>query len=84
MLRAGGTNALAVEVFAPAPTDLALIWVDWNPTPADKNMGLWGPCRASTRGAALRHPHVVTSCRALPVEARLTVTAEVANTYRRR
>ena len=39
--RARGTR-VAVEVMAPEPHDLAFMWVDWNPTPADKNMGLWG------------------------------------------
>jgi exo-1,4-beta-D-glucosaminidase len=32
---------LAVEVFAPTEKDLAINWVDWNPAPADKNLGLW-------------------------------------------
>ena len=40
--RAGSRNAVAVEVMAPEPHDLSFMWVDWNPTPADKNMGLWG------------------------------------------
>src|SRR6266567_4251103 len=39
-LRPGARNALAVEVFAPTPGDLGINWVDWNPTPPDKNMGL--------------------------------------------
>lgn len=42
LLAPGAANAIAVEVFAPEPHDLAFMWVDWNPTPADKNMGLWG------------------------------------------
>ena len=37
------TNALAVEVFAPTPPDLQTTWVDWNPSPPDKDMGLWQP-----------------------------------------
>src|SRR5262245_53153614 len=31
-LRPGEKNALAVEVFGPEPHDLAIMWVDWNPT----------------------------------------------------
>ena len=38
-----GRNALAVEVFAPDEHSLALTWVDWNPAPPDKDMGLWRP-----------------------------------------
>ncbi|HMG95896.1 MAG TPA: hypothetical protein VK565_06315, partial [Gemmatimonadaceae bacterium] len=35
----GAVNVLAVEVFAPTPPDLQTTWVDWNPSPPDKNMG---------------------------------------------
>src|ERR1700681_421978 len=40
-LRPGAINALAVEAFAPGKNDLGITWVDWNPTPPDKDMGLW-------------------------------------------
>ncbi len=40
-LKKDGNNALAVEVFAPERYDLGLTWVDWNPTPPDKDMGIW-------------------------------------------
>ena len=57
LLRAGRKAAVAVEVFAPEPTDLAFMWVDWNPTPADKNMGLWGDVYLTDSGPlALRRP----------------------------
>jgi exo-1,4-beta-D-glucosaminidase len=82
LVRAGGRNAVAVEVFIPEPTDLAIMWVDWNPTPADKNMGLWGESYLTDSGPiALRHPHVITKLD-LPslATARLTVTAEAWNT----
>ena len=49
-------NAVAVEVFAPEPHDLAFMWVDWNPTPADKNMGLWGPVAVEHQRAARGAP----------------------------
>ena len=41
-LAKGGRNTLAVEVFAPSEKELGINWVDWNPAPADKDMGLWG------------------------------------------
>jgi len=78
----GQENALAVEVFAPRPVDLAITFVDWNPLPADKDMGLWrGVYLASTGPVALRRPHVITHVD-LPsaAGAHLTVTAEVSNT----
>ncbi len=34
-------NTLVVEVFPPQPGDYTLGFVDWNPEPPDKNMGLW-------------------------------------------
>jgi exo-1,4-beta-D-glucosaminidase len=79
--RPGAANALAVEVKAPEPGDLAFMWVDWNPTPADKNMGLWGDVYLTDSGpVALRRPHV-TSKLDLPslTTAELTVTAEAWN-----
>jgi exo-1,4-beta-D-glucosaminidase len=39
--RPGETNSLAIEVFPSLPHDLAITFVDWNPQPPDKNMGLW-------------------------------------------
>ncbi len=80
-VRPGEANAVAVEVIGPEPHDLAFMWVDWNPTPADKNMGLHGPVYLTESGPlALRHPHVMTDLD-LPslAAARVTVTAEVWN-----
>ena len=80
-VRLGARNALAVEVFPPGVRDLAFNWVDWNPAPPDKNMGLWGPVSLVATGpVAVRHPYV-TSRLDLPSldRARLTVAAEVRN-----
>ena len=44
---AAGVNALAVKVHPPRPGELTIGFVDWNPTPPDRNMGLW-------RGVKLR------------------------------
>lgn len=54
-----GINRLAFEVFAPEPNDLAITWVDWNPSPPDKNMGLFRPAALRLTGPiALAHPQV--------------------------
>jgi exo-1,4-beta-D-glucosaminidase len=54
-----GANAIAVEIFAPTPGDLGINWVDWNPTPPDKNMGLWGAVYLTRGGpVTLRHSYV--------------------------
>jgi len=86
LLRPGAPNALAVAVTAPEPHDLAFMWVDWNPTPADKNAGLWGDVYLDDSGPlALEHP-LVTSDLELPslASARLAVSVEVRNTAARR
>lgn len=74
----GRLNTLAVEVFPPAAKDLAITFVDWNPLPPDKDMGLWRPVRLIARGpVAVRYPQVITRLK-LPA-AELTVTAELQN-----
>ena len=79
--RVGQTNALAVEVFAPRPDDLALTFVDWNPTPPDKMMGLWQGASLTTSGpVAVRFPQVVTKLDTPSLDtAHLTVYAELRN-----
>ena len=65
-----GANALAVLVFAPKPTDLAITFVDWNPMPPDKVMGLYRPVTLTATGpVALRHPQVVTKLNLPPTTA---------------
>jgi exo-1,4-beta-D-glucosaminidase len=76
-----GDNVLAVEVFTPKETDLAITFVDWNPAPPDKSMGLWREVFLSTSGpVAVRHPSVVTDLNE-PINdrANITVTAVVEN-----
>src|SRR3984957_14271891 len=80
-VNAGGDNTLAVQVWAPTENDLAITFVDWNPTPPDKNMGLWREVYLTATGpVALRYPTVVSELN-LPANdrAQLTVTAQVKN-----
>jgi exo-1,4-beta-D-glucosaminidase len=80
-LKPGAQNVLAVQVFAPTENDLAITFVDWNPAPPDKNMGLWREVYLTTSGpVALRYPTVVSKLD-LPNNdsARLTVTAQLKN-----
>jgi exo-1,4-beta-D-glucosaminidase len=80
-IRRTGPNALAVEVIAPEPHDLSIMWVDWNPTPPDKNMGLWGGVYLTESGPmAVRNPLVVPALDVPSLDrATLTVSAEVWN-----
>ena len=76
-----GMNALAVQVWAPTENSLAITFVDWNPAPPDKNMGLWRDVYLTASGpVALRHPAVFAKVDS-PANnsAHLTVTAQVTN-----
>jgi exo-1,4-beta-D-glucosaminidase len=76
-----GENVVAVETFAPGAKDLGINWVDWNPCPADKDMGLWGAVTLLQSGpVTLRSPMVETHFADDSLEsADLTVRALVAN-----
>ncbi|HEV2349692.1 MAG TPA: glycoside hydrolase family 2 protein [Terriglobia bacterium] len=78
---AGQKNALAVEIFPPQPNDLALTWVDWNPLPADKDMGIWRNVYVTTSGpVTLSYPRTITHFDLPSLDtAHLTVVAEAHN-----
>ncbi len=79
-LTAAKLNALAIEVFAPEKNDLAMTWVDWNPTPPDKDMGLWKDVYLSLTGeVSVRHPFVASKLDADYKTAALTITADLHN-----
>jgi exo-1,4-beta-D-glucosaminidase len=80
-VRPGAENVLAVQVFAPTDHDLAITFVDWNPAPPDKNMGLWRDVYLTTSGpVALRYPTVVSKLNPPANDnAQLTVTAQLKN-----
>ncbi len=77
----GAANALALEVFPPTPEDLAITFVDWNPAPPDKGMGVWRDVYLTASGpVTIQFPQVITNLD-LPSadKAHLTVTAELRN-----
>jgi len=80
-VKLGAENVLAVQVWAPTEHDLAITFVDWNPAPPDKNMGLWREVYLTTSGpVALRYPTVVSKLNPPANDrAELTVTAQVKN-----
>ena len=79
-LKPSTTNALALEVFAPEKYDLGITWVDWNPTPPDKNMGIWKEVFLTTSGpVAVRNPFVSSKLDSEYKSAQLTVSAELRN-----
>ncbi len=80
-LQSATPNVLAVEVFAPKKDDLGVTWVDWNPTPPDKDMGLWKDVYLTTSGdVALSHPFVTSALDSSYKAAVLTIRADLQNT----
>jgi exo-1,4-beta-D-glucosaminidase len=81
LLQAGKPNAIALEIFAPGKNDLGITWVDWNPTPADRDMGIWKEVFVTTSGdVSLRNPFVSTKLDSDLKTAALTVSADLRNT----
>lgn len=75
-------NVVAVAVSAPQAGDLAITFVDWNPAPPDKDMGLWQEVVLSESGpVSVRHAFVESKLD-LPSRdaAHLAVRAELHNT----
>ncbi len=81
LLNKSGKNALAVEIFAPEKNDLGLTWVDWNPTPPDKDTGMWREVFLSSSGdVTMRHPFANAKLDSAYKSAALTLSAELRNT----
>ncbi len=80
-LARGQKNVLAVEVFAQTEHDLGIDFLDWNPAPADKSLGLWrGVSLATTGPVTIRNPTVSTRFLKDDLkDAELRVVADVAN-----
>jgi exo-1,4-beta-D-glucosaminidase len=74
-------NVLAVEVIPPKKGEPTIGWVDWNPAPPDKAMGLFRDVRVRATGdVSIENPFVVTKLDLEAFkEARLTVSAELRN-----
>jgi exo-1,4-beta-D-glucosaminidase len=77
----GQANVLAVQTWAPTENDLAITFVDWNPAPPDKNMGLWRGVDIVTSGpVAVRYPAVASKVDSPANDnAHLTVSALLKN-----
>ncbi|HKV05452.1 MAG TPA: hypothetical protein VJO53_10145 [Candidatus Acidoferrales bacterium] len=77
----GMSNALAVEVFSQTEKDLGINWVDWNPTPPDKDMGLWrGVWMHATGPVEIRSPFVATHLQSAALDqADLTIITGLRN-----
>jgi exo-1,4-beta-D-glucosaminidase len=76
----GTKNTLALEISAPGKDDLGITWVDWNPTPPDKNMGIWKEVfLTQTADVTVRNPFVASKLSSDYKSAQLTVYADLRN-----
>jgi exo-1,4-beta-D-glucosaminidase len=80
-VQTGAKNVVAVAVSAPRAGELGITFVDWNPTPPDKDMGLWQEAVLSATGpVAIQHPFVETKLDLPSADvAHLTVRAILQN-----
>ena len=74
-------NVVAVEIFPPKPGDFTIGFVDWNPTPADRNMGLWREVKLQIGGVVtIENPFVQSKLDLQSFkEAGLTISATLVN-----
>jgi exo-1,4-beta-D-glucosaminidase len=75
-----GKNILAVEVFPPADTELSIGFVDWNPQPQDRSMGLFREVKLKRTGLISVDRVFVKSRLFEDLKmASLTISAELTN-----
>jgi exo-1,4-beta-D-glucosaminidase len=76
----GARNVIALEITAPAKEDLGITWVDWNPTPADKDLGIWKEVSVTAGGpVAIRNPFVKSQLNDDFTAADVTISADLRN-----
>ncbi len=75
-----GQNALAIEVFPPKAGDFTIGFVDWAPTPPDKNMGIWREVYLEqSNKVGMKNTFVHTDLDEDFIDATLTVSTELTN-----
>jgi exo-1,4-beta-D-glucosaminidase len=77
-----GRNHLAVEIIPPVfGKDIHKGFVDWNPTPPDRLMGIWREVHLRHTGpVSMRHSNVVSKVNKETLdEAELTISTELTN-----
>jgi len=77
----GEKNVLAIEVIPPQKGEPTIGFVDWNPAPPDKSLGLWRPVKIRLTGeVSLKNPSVQAKLNTETLrEASLTILAELQN-----
>jgi len=80
LAKPGAKNVIALEITAPAKEDLGITWVDWNPTPPDKDLGIWKEVTVTATGSvAIRNPFVKPQLNSDFTASDLTISADLRN-----
>lgn len=75
-----GKNILAIEVIPPRAGDFSIGFVDWNPTPPDRNMGIFRPVFIeANQGVGISEPFIASSLNNDLTEATLQASVVVTN-----
>lgn len=74
-------NVLAVEIFPPLPGEPTIGFVDWNPIPPDRNMGIWREVKLKfSDKVSIDFPYVKSKINLRDYSsAELTVSTELKN-----
>jgi exo-1,4-beta-D-glucosaminidase len=77
----GQENCLALEIFPPEGTDLTITWVDWNPTPPDRGMGIWYDVSIHATGPVImKDTRIITKLNLPSTDlAKLTISTILSN-----
>ncbi|MDD8021134.1 MAG: glycoside hydrolase family 2 TIM barrel-domain containing protein [Acidobacteriota bacterium] len=80
-IKFGEKNVLAIEVIPPVPGEPSIGFVDWNPAPPDRSLGLWRPVRIKLCGPVdIVNPFVKSELDTSNLkQARLTLFVQVRN-----
>ncbi len=81
MAKFGDKNVLAIEVIPPAKGEPTIGFVDWNPSPPDRSMGLWRGARIRLAGdVSIKNAFIQSDVDTASLkEARLIISAELKN-----
>ncbi len=78
----GKPTVVAIEIFPAQTNSFGINWGDGNPTPPDKNMGLWRDVYLSATGpVTLQNPHLVSKVEMPSFDkARVVISTDLQNT----
>ncbi len=75
-----GNNTLVIEVIPPKPADFTVGFVDWNPAPPDRNVGIFREVYLTFNGGvSIENPFIETELNLTNDRAAITVSTSIKN-----